>query len=1373
MSDGLESIVEFDVSRAVPAMNSLIKVLEKYNATIDDVTKAQATKLNDSSKATEVRIQAVNDAFTKVDATLRLVGNRWVEISEKTKLATDVMAKSQAKLKESTLAASKAFEEQRQVLRQSAQATLAEYAARDRNIIMERDIQAAKELSMLRRQKEQEQSIIDYYSRIELTRRKQHTQLVLAQARNEGSNNLARNDLFNSFNNIGLDSEEGARRVERSSKSILLSWGSVVRLFTIQLIHQAITQFREELVESTKAAEQLSIRIGEIKSISQDANISSQQWTTSIRALSDAFGSPILETAEGVYQALSSQVVKGGTSMAFLAEEAKLATITVSSMKDAVSATTSIINAYDLSVDDAAHVNAVLFKTIELGHARLEEFSENLGKTSALSHELGISLEEQSAAFVTLEQSGLKSNVAMTLLNNVLIKLARPTKEFNAELHAWGVETGTAAIKTFGLIGVIDRMKEASEKGRGGLEGMADQLHDIRAVIGGDILTNSDRFAKNLDQFKDSANAASSALNTITAEKGKQLQIEMNKIRNYFTVDLGSSVLNFLTSLNTATGSLSDKIIGLTHVLTSLVEGFVAFKAIQLTGGLAIKAYQSATATLNATLVETTVATEAATGATALFKATVGGAASFGILALTEGLVYLYNESNRYYDNLENVGIKALADFQKQSKETTDQVIADIDRQTQASNDSFDIELGNYYKYLAQLQRANNDTAENTKAIFKQMSRDTTESMKEVFRELEKQIKDTETSAQKNARESEQLKEAANRGRFGIEESEFQHKLAPLGLDKRIDLVMETIRKYQKEANDLLAAGDVKAATERAERVTHLRGILDRETAKLEQNNEAGGVTDTHLENLEKRKDAILAKINDFNHKQKFIIPDEHEHRRHLEGPKTPKLGEVDNSRTKLLREYAEVEKEIDKIQERRQAGHVADFVIENRLAKMHDDQLEFQKKQIELQDQLSDKKAKASVQDAEIAKVQHESDDKLKEVLQELNSFDTKQKNPLGAFDTLHANAGLLPDNLEAEFARKREQIAKDVQEQINNDNLAGVRKNLEDVEKLYKDSLKRRADLTKSLDKDSKEVIGDQLSQLQVLRKFLRDELQSHNTTGDIFRIQSQPVLEQLNTIIRSLKSGGDPASGDTLTNLRNSILNLQEKNSTDIFQHRHEFGPVKPGDEDTNPTTVKSIIDSLLRNSGLFENKKTEQAKEQAKLGDLDATRKTLQADEAKFINLIIDTNQKKAAQDDKFITAQDRIAKALDDVAARFEEISLQMGGSKTDPTAKLAQGGMVPNYLAYGGFPGGPRGTDTIPAWLSPGEYVLDAATTKKFYPIIRALHQQSPIYRSTGGPVTNVGDINVTVQGGGTSEMTVRQIAQGLRRELKRGTIVL
>ena len=82
--------------------------------------------------------------------------------------------------------------------------------------------------------------------------------------------------------------------------------------------------------------------------------------------------------------------------------------------------------------------------------------------------------------------------------------------------------------------------------------------------------------------------------------------------------------------------------------------------------------------------------------------------------------------------------------------------------------------------------------------------------------------------------------------------------------------------------------------------------------------------------------------------------------------------------------------------------------------------------------------------------------------------------------------------------------------------------------------------------------------------------------------------------------------------------------------------------------------------------------------------------------------------------------------------------------------------------------------DKIPAYLSRGETVVNRKQSARFFSELNAMNQGSrPVYREQGGSVTNVGDVNVTVQGGNTSQQTVREIGRALRREIQRGTIKL
>ncbi|NDB57840.1 hypothetical protein EB001_05285 [bacterium] len=61
----------------------------------------------------------------------------------------------------------------------------------------------------------------------------------------------------------------------------------------------------------------------------------------------------------------------------------------------------------------------------------------------------------------------------------------------------------------------------------------------------------------------------------------------------------------------------------------------------------------------------------------------------------------------------------------------------------------------------------------------------------------------------------------------------------------------------------------------------------------------------------------------------------------------------------------------------------------------------------------------------------------------------------------------------------------------------------------------------------------------------------------------------------------------------------------------------------------------------------------------------------------------------------------------------------MGGGKIKPLYR-PMGGLIP-YMANGGFK--PMGSDTVPAMLTPGEYVVNKASTKSFLPLLSAMNE--------------------------------------------------
>lgn len=98
----------------------------------------------------------------------------------------------------------------------------------------------------------------------------------------------------------------------------------------------------------------------------------------------------------------------------------------------------------------------------------------------------------------------------------------------------------------------------------------------------------------------------------------------------------------------------------------------------------------------------------------------------------------------------------------------------------------------------------------------------------------------------------------------------------------------------------------------------------------------------------------------------------------------------------------------------------------------------------------------------------------------------------------------------------------------------------------------------------------------------------------------------------------------------------------------------------------------------------------------------------------------------------------------------------------------AAGGLL--YADSGAYAA--RGRDTIAAMLSPGEMVMNQRAAMTFGPQLQSMNAGcNPNYHSHGGSVTNVGDVTVNFSHGGTvSQSTGRDVAQAIKRELRRGS---
>jgi TP901 family phage tail tape measure protein len=335
----------------------------------------------------------------------------------------------------------------------------------------------------------------------------------------------------------------------KQTDHLTLSWKSMMRILSVQIIHRAIMVLTQGLTEAVKVAMELELRIGEVQTIAQDQPLGFDTWVSELRALSDAWGLDIVDQAEAAYQTLSNQVAKGARSIEFLGHANRFAVTTLSKVEDAVNLGTAAINSFRLSTNDANRIYSTFFKTIELGRVRTADMANHFGRVGVPAAQLGATLEETSAAISTATIRGIRFQEASTFLRNVLLKLLRPTKAMKELFRSVGVETGEALVKTYGFSGalaIVEQHAQGSSAELGKLFGR------IRAVTGamiyaGDGLKTYDEALKKITESQETYNKATQkTLET----SGKQFQVAINKIKNEFISGFGQTVLAIGVALN-------------------------------------------------------------------------------------------------------------------------------------------------------------------------------------------------------------------------------------------------------------------------------------------------------------------------------------------------------------------------------------------------------------------------------------------------------------------------------------------------------------------------------------------------------------------------------------------------------------------------------------------------------------------------------------------------------------------------------------------------------------------------------------------------------------------------------------------------------
>lgn len=1196
----------------------------------------------------------------------------------------------------------------------------------------------------------------------------------------------------------------GARQATVASEGMLISWRSISRLMVVSLGYRAMYSMISGFQEGASRAKELSIAIGRIQTISQDAQLTTDKWESGLKRLSDSWGLDILDQAKAAYEAISNQITKGAETFGFMESANKLAVTSVSTVAESVDVLSGIINAYGMDVSDAEEISAKLFKTVDLGRVVLSEMSGRLGTVAVMAKQMGISLEELLAMLSFLTRQGIKADVALTQIRGIMNKLMKPTKDMSGFLDELGVSSGEAATAAYGFYGIMSKL---GEKTHGASSEVADFFNNMRGTSGALAITSdgAKEYAKDLDAITNASDEYGRATKYIMQSSGKIVEIELNKIKNLFVSTYGTQLTKSLADFIKLTGGFTSTIettINAVSVLATVLIGkYVASLVIAVPSTFRLAAAQKELAiATDAMIVADTAAARtmvanAATKEAAILKSIAS--MKFAIIAAAViGVGYLITKINEATD--------AILDMEKQAEDAATKI---KDEHTKVISKSFeklekqvDAVFKSIFESIAKQTAHFNKELDLSKSRVKDISDKIKEyqaavlkTATEALTETRRQITESESSIKSLTKTIASLGGELERQKFDIRleglesltgkrtfvESEIERikeklagiKLTQPGAKEDVDELLKTLSDMLKKREELIKESNRRVKErEKILRETQFEAITPTIETKalLESMNQVkakGGDWSKIYEEIKKKQAEVtseqikgedeILKVNDLwdIYQTKLI-----------DITKLFSKGDI------TIKEFQNKHKDIrDKLLEQVETKEILNSAEEsaNELYKIR---LEFAEKLL-----AAEKERLALLKSEE--QVQAISLEHVKSLAKRVEDVDTTKlaKDPK-AFEKFKKDLYEMQSVLmKVDTSEARAQLDRYEDKLQEVEEFVGVSKEKEQLEvrrQNYTEGRKHIKDQTDLLKKQSESQIESYSKiegMLKANSKFIKE--MGILGRGQLFTTgwgwPGQKVVDQVDAARARLK-----AAQETLPSLLDTLIGAKVVTGADAKEKAKKvFDTVSVLLDDAKKQmelTPGKVPDILLAYVKQLEDIKV--ALDTNGTGFINLKSKTLEAEKA-LKSLETDVLPKLKTEVEKqpsaWVPFTDSINDNLAAVKAHLEylekekkvleELSVKLPTVEVPETQPFARGG--------------PIGRDTIPAMLSPGEFVMNPRSTSRFYSQLIAMNSGTRNF-ARGGPV-NVGDINISVTGGNTSELTINRIGQGLRQAIRRGTLKL
>lgn len=1188
------------------------------------------------------------------------------------------------------------------------------------------------------------------------------------------------------------------------------------RIAEATLFKSALTAVTSSISDGISKAKEYQIQISLIRTVSQEAQLSFTQWSEGIRDVSNRLGIDLVETAKAAYQAVQSQVVKGAQTLDFLRTAGELARTTGANIMQSQDLLSSVIQGFKLSVIEADQVAASLFKTIELGRIKVDELVPAMGRIGPMAGVIGVRLQEVEAALSTLTRQGIKTSDATTLVSNVIIKLAKPTEGMAKLLRSWGFESGQAAVKTLGFVEVIRRLEQVTN---GSLPEIAELFNEIRALRGATGLTSAFKdFEEDLAKLDNAETTYQRAMEIRAESSADRITKFNNAAKNTFIVAYGQSAVGYIDTFISKLGDgdkaaavFANSVLGIGTVLLGGKAALIAYGAAtnQLNGLFLIGARNATAATAanvaygqaigaglsrqqaatvaqiahNKAKLEFVATSKQAAAAQAMSnKAMVGlGGTIIGLGLIWQAYTEKVEQTITDQANLNRIFEETQRITSQQTRSIAQQ---NLDQFTREVNQIFDAPLrasADRLREVNGLLSQQEGIVKRSAEAFELSYKNAIDDVRKVISEMNKQITDADRRIRESTRSTTTFRETLD---DIIRKTQMQYASDA----QRIPLIRQEIARLTREAEADYARGDEESVRRARERVNDIARLEQdafnheqeqrRRAAEQYGDRSQGPITlNVSTVELQRRLNALAAQRAGW---ERNIVTS-------LETQRTATAEQL-AERERAMRAFEQAGRNLANFTVYNQSGGIADEFMTGGVLDMNKVRAAVNRLQTAVFDQGRILVAQRALTEEALLRLSADNARRVADLQVQANLEANRQ---MLAQDQNRLTA--LRDGYLRRFRELQQFSATFSADVFSNqgilDRLGANNQSINDLVNVSPGTLTRIFGIRTNSNQTNWGEVEREQATLRERKTALDLQLQAirQNATRDS-QGQLIPRAEDIQAAIAALRQV--EAQAERVARAINPQGNPQDLASIGPGGRATRLGDAFA---DTN-RMFQQMIDGNDRLQGITRDfaalrEELRLFQEQAVNPLLGAFPQMTEQLQGTAITGVRSFYSELVIENEKGIKAVQRLIDLYRQIPSGSTPQPRQdippLNPANNNSSSNVGPNGILGGnesvYLASGGIvgmhPGAPKGTDTIPAWLSRGEMVINAAATKKFYAqLVQMNAGVQPKYYARGGYVTNnIGDIHVHMEGNNqpSASRAAREIGRELRREIRRGNIKL